>query len=50
MGLKERKYLFDSWPIMLREIAYHKDHKESENLPFKSIWKKNNDMCNRNSS
>jgi hypothetical protein len=34
MGLKERNWVLKSWPVILREIAYHKEHKDIEALPY----------------
>lgn len=39
MGLKARKWYRLNWDIILREIAYHKEHRESEALPFKVVQK-----------
>lgn len=40
MGLQERKWIADNWKTILRELAYHKEHREAQNWPAKVIWKK----------
>ena len=40
MGLSQRKWIFDNWSTILRELAYHKEHKEIEQTEFAVIWKK----------
>ena len=39
MGLKSRKWFKDNWAIVLREIAYHKEHREIESTPYKVVKK-----------
>jgi hypothetical protein len=39
MGLGARKWFLENWEIILREIAYHKEHRAMESLPYKVVEK-----------
>lgn len=41
----KRLYLIEHLDLWLREAAYHRAHDELEDLPWKAMWKRDEDVA-----